>query len=62
MASTIMFTQSINKSESKSFDKKYIQLVRFAEKKGLKKPKKGDLLSKIIKDGVTEITPDTFFN
>jgi hypothetical protein len=61
MNNTTIFTQMIEKAQIKNFNKKYDALVAYAEKNGFKKPKKGDLLTTVMKEFLDNITPEKYF-
>jgi hypothetical protein len=57
----IVFTQSIDEAGAGEFERLYEQICKYANKKGLKKPKKGELLVWIIKQAGKEFNPEGYF-
>ncbi len=61
MANTKVLTQAVDESAYKEFDELYDKLVKYANAKGIRKPKKGEVLSKLIRDGIKDNPPLKYF-
>lgn len=62
LPSTVVITQIVDNDAVTQFGDKFTELLNHAKAKGYKKPRKGDLLSQIIKKGVCQIKISTYFN
>lgn len=60
-SAVVVVTQSIETSARDAFEEFHEKLVAFAQKNGHKKPKKGDVLSHLIKHSLKTVTEKNYF-
>ncbi len=58
---TIVTTQTVEAKVIKDFESKFEKLKKFAAKNGLRLPKKGEVMSRIIATGTASVDTDSYF-
>lgn len=58
---TVVTTQTVEAKVIKEFESKFEKLKKFATKNGLKLPKKGEVMSRIISSGTASVDTDNYF-
>ncbi len=60
--STMVFSQTVEIAAVKKFDALFLKLSKHADKHRLKKPKKGEILAKVMKAGAELVTVESVFS